>query len=136
MVNVSPIRTEADYEAALARAAELMDAPAGTPEEDELDVLADLIEAYEDRHFPVGDPDPIDAIELFMDQQDLSRADLIPYIGSRAKVSEVLSGKRSITMSMARALHEHLGIPADMLLQKQVPKDDGSLAELAAERFP
>ncbi|MYA03672.1 MAG: hypothetical protein F4Y37_03550 [Caldilineaceae bacterium SB0664_bin_22] len=136
MVNVSPIRTEADYEAALARAAELMDALAGTPEEDELDVLADLIEAYEDRHFPVGDPDPIDAIEFFMDQQDLSRADLIPYIGSRAKVSEVLSGKRSITMSMARALHEHLGIPADVLLQKQVPKDDGSLAELAAERFP
>ena len=126
MVNVSPIRTEADYEAALARAAKLMDALAGTPEEDELDVLADLIEAYEDRHCPVGDPDPIDAIEFFMDQQDLSRADLIPYIGSRAKVSEVLSGKRSITMSMVRALHKHLGIPADVLLQKQVPKDDGS----------
>ena len=136
MVNVSPIRTEADYEAALARAAELMDALAETPEEDELDVLADLIEAYEDRHFPIGDPDPIDAIEFFMDQQDLSRADLIPYIGNRAKVSEVLSGKRSITMSMARALHEHLGIPADVLLQKQVPKDNGALAELAAERFP
>ena len=119
MVNVSPIRTEADYEAALTRAAELMDALAGTPEEDELDVLADLIEAYEDRHFPIGDPDPIGAIEFFMDQQDLSRADLIPYIGSRTKVSEVLSGKRSITMSMARALHEHLGISADMLLQKQ-----------------
>lgn len=125
MVNVSPIRTEADYEAALTRAAELMDALAGTPEEDELDVLADLIEAYEDRHFPIGDPDPIGALEFFMDQQDLSRADLIPYIGSRTKVSEVLSGKRSITMSMARALHEHLGIPADMLLQKKEAGAEG-----------
>lgn len=125
MVNVSPIRTEADYEAALARAAELMDALVETPEEDELDVLADLIEAYEDRHFPIGDPDPIGALEFFMDQKDLSRADLIPYIGSRAKVSEVLSGKRSITMSMARALHEHLGIPADMLLQKQEAGAEG-----------
>lgn len=125
MVNVSPIHTEADYEAALARAAKLMDALAGTPEDDELDVLADLIEAYEDRHFPIGDPDPIDAIEFFMDQQDLSRADLIPYIGSRAKVSEVFSGKRSITKSMARALHEHLGIPANMLFQMQEAGAEG-----------
>ena len=136
MVNVRPIRTEADYEAALARVAELMDAPEGTPEVEELDVLADLVEVYEDRHFPMGYPDPVGAIEFCMDQQDLSPRDLVPYIGSRARVSEVLSGKRAITMSMARALHEHLGIPAEVLLQKPAPADYASLGNLEASRFP
>ena len=112
MVTVRPIRTEADYEAALARVAELMDAREGTPEGEELDVLADLVEVYEDRHFPMGYPDPVAAIEFCMDQQGLAPRDLVPYIGTRGRVSEVLSGKRPITMSMARALHEHLGIPA------------------------
>ncbi len=136
MVSVKPIRTEADYEAALARVAELMDAPEGTPEVEELDVLADLVEVYEDRHFPMGYPDPVAAIEFCMDQQDLTPRDLVPYIGTRARVSEVLSGKRAITMSMARALHEHLGIPADVLLQKPAPADDASPEELDATRFP
>ncbi len=136
MVNVRPIRTEADYEAALARVAELMDAREGTPEGEELDVLADLVEVYEDKHFPMGYPDPVAAIEFCMDQQDLAPRDLVPYIGSRARVSEVLSGKRAITMSMARALHEHLGIPAEVLLQKPAPAGDAALDTLDAERFP
>ena len=136
MVNVRPIRTEADYEAALARVAELMDAREGTPEGDELDVLVDLVEVYEDKHFPMGYPDPVAAIEFCMDQQGLSPRDLVPYIGTRARVSEVLSGKRPITMSMARALHEHLGIPAEVLLQKPAPTDDASLTRLDAARFP
>ena len=136
MVNVRPIRTEADYEAALARVASLMDAREGTPEGEELDVLVDLVEVYEDKHYPMGYPDPVSAIEFCMDQQDLAPRDLVPYIGSRARVSEVLSGKRAITMSMARALHEHLGIPAEVLLQKPVPAGDASLDGLDAARFP
>ena len=136
MVNVRPIRTEADYEAALARVAELMDAREGTPEGEELDVLVDLVEVYEDKHFPMGYPDPVAAIEFCMDQQDLTPRDLVPYIGTRARVSEVLSRKRPITMSMARALHEHLGIPAEVLLQKPAPTDNASLTHLEAARFP
>ena len=137
MVDVRPIRTEADYEAALARVAELMDAAEGTPDEEELEILVDLVEVYEDRHFPFGYPDPVAAIKFCMDQQDLTPRDLMPYIGSRARVSEVLSGKRPITMSMARALHEHLAIPAEVLLQKPVPDNDAGIpAGLAAERFP
>lgn len=136
MVNVRPIRTEADYEAALARVDELMDARDGTSEEEELEVLVTLVEVYEDKHYPFGYPDPVAAIKFCMDQQDLTPRDLIPYIGSRARVSEVLSGKRPITMSMARALHEHLAIPAEVLLQKPTPDNDGSPAGLAAERFP
>ena len=116
MANVKPIRTEKEYEAALARIDELMDAAPGSPEGDELDVLADLVELYESKHEPMGYPSPLAAIEFRMDQGGLSPRDLIPFIGSRAKVSEVLSGKRAITMPMARALHEHLGIPADVLL--------------------
>ncbi len=133
MVNVRPVRTEADYEAALARVAELMDAREGTPEGEELDVLVDLVGVYEDKHVPMGYPDPVAAIEFCMDQRGLSQRDLVPYMGSRARVSEVLSGRRAITMSMARALHEHLGIPAEVLLQKPAPADD---AGLDADRFP
>ena len=136
MVNVRPIRTEADYEVALTRVDELMDAHAGSSEEEELEVLVTLVEAYEDKHYAFGHPDPVAAIKFCMDQQDLTPRDLIPYIGSRARVSEVLSGKRPITMSMARALHEHLAIPAEVLLQKPAPDNDGTLAGLAAGRFP
>ena len=112
MANVTPIRTEADYQAALARVNALMDAAAGSPEGEELDVLVDLVALYESRRYQIGHPSPVEAIEFRMDQQGLSARDLVPLIGSRAKVSEVLSGKRGITMSMARALHRHLGIPA------------------------
>lgn len=108
---IKPIRTEKDYEAALARIDALMDAEPGGGEFDELDVLADLVELYESKHEPMGYPSPVAAIEFRMEQGNLSPRDLIPFIGSRAKVSEVLSGKRAITMPMARALHEHLGIP-------------------------
>ena len=118
MHNIKPIRTEADYEAALARIDKLMDATPGSRKGTELDVLADLVELYETKNEPMGYPSPIAAIEFRMDQAGLRPRDLIPFIGSRAKVSEVLSGKRAITMSMARALHEHLGIPAQVLLQK------------------
>ena len=117
MAEVKPIRTEADYVAALARIDDLMDAEPGSREGEELDVLADLVEVYEGRHVPIDYPNAVAAIEFRMDQAGLAPRDLVPFIGNRAKVSEVLAGKRSITMPMARALHEHLGIPAEVLLQ-------------------
>ena len=136
MANIEPIRTEADYETALARIDELMDAEPGSPEGRELDVLVDLVDLYESRHEPMGYPDPVAAIEFRMEQAGLSPRDLIPFIGSRAKVSEVLSGKRAITMPMARALHDHLGIPADVLLRSRDDTRDQPLAELEWRRFP
>ena len=107
-----------------------------TPEGDERDVLVDLVELYEQRHHPIDPPSAVDAIEHEMEQQGLSRRDLIPLIGSSAKVSEVISGKRDITMPMARALHQHLGIPADLLLQKPGASAGDDLSELDPLRFP
>ena len=135
-LKLKSIRTEEDYEAALARIDEIFHAEVGTPEGVELDELVDLVESYEDKHYPIGLPDPISAIEFRMDQANLSQKDLIPYIGSSAKVSEVLSGKRDITMAMARALHEHLGIPADVLLQRPGAKIDFTADEIDPRRFP
>lgn len=133
---IKPIRTEEDYEVALTRVDELMDAKPGTPEFDELDVLADLVELYESKHEPLGYPSPLAAIEFRMEQANLSPRDLVPFIGSRAKVSEVLSGKRAITMPMARALHEHLGIPADVLLREPGVSLDDPLSDIEWSRFP
>ena len=90
----------------------------GTPESDELDVLADLVELYESKREMFGYPDPVDAIAFRMDQAGLTRRDMVPLLGSTARVAEVLSGKRAITMPMARALHQHLGIPAEVLLRE------------------
>ena len=98
MANIKPIRSERDYEAALGRISELMDTEADSPEGDELDVLVDLVELYESKQVPMGYPSPIAAIEFRMEQAGLRPADLASFIGSRAKVSEVLSGKRAITM--------------------------------------
>jgi len=115
---IKSIRTRRDYEAALVRIDMLMDAEPGNSEFDELNVLTDLVELHESRHEPMAWPDPVAAIEFRMEQGKLSRHDLIPFIGSRSRVSEVLSGRRAITMSMTRALHEHLGIPAEVLLRQ------------------
>ena len=115
MADIEPIRIEADYKTALARIDELMGAKPGSPEGRELDVLVNLVDLYESRHEPMGYPDPVAAIEFRMEQAGLSPRDPIPFIGSRAKVSEVLSGKRPITMPVARVLHVHLGIPVDVL---------------------
>ena len=133
---IKPVRTAQDYENALARIDALMDAAPGSPEFDELDVLVDLVELYESKHEPMGYPSPLAAIEFRMEQGNLRPRDLIPFIGSRAKVSEVLSGKRSITMPMARALHQHLGIPAEVLLHEPDVALDDPLADLNWRRFP
>ena len=119
MVSVNPIRTEEDYDAPLTRVSEIFHAEIGTPEGDERDVLVDLIECYEDKHYPIGPPtDPIASIEFEMDQRGLTLQDLVPYIGDLAKVTAVMSRQEDITMSMARALHKHLGIHAETLLQE------------------
>ena len=136
MANIKPIRSERDYEAALDRISELMDIEIDSPEGDELDVLVDLVELYENKQVPMGYPSPIAAIEFRMEQAGLRPADLASFIGSRAKVSEVLSGKRAITMPMARALHEHLGIPADVLLQEPDVDLDDPWADMEWSRFP
>jgi HTH-type transcriptional regulator/antitoxin HigA len=117
VVQVRPIKTNADYEAALARAETLMDAEPNTSEADELDVLATLIEAYEDKHFPMDLPDPVDAIKFHIEQQGLSRKDLEPLIGSRARVAEVLNRRRGLSLAMVRRLNAELGIPAEVLIQ-------------------
>ena len=118
MVFVKPIRTDEDLERALARVDEIFHAKPGTPESDELDILVRLVESYEGEVCPIATPSPIDAIEFEMEQLGLTPRDLIPYIGSGEKVAEVLSGKRGITVAMARALHKNLNIPAEILLQE------------------
>jgi HTH-type transcriptional regulator/antitoxin HigA len=136
MGKIKAIRNEADYDAALRRIDALMDAEPGTPEGDELDVLTDLVEHYEEKHVPMGFPSPVSAIEFRLEQAGLAPRDLIPFLGSRAKVSEVLSGKRPLTMPMARALHEHLGIPAEVLLQQPGATFSEPLEDLEWSRFP
>ncbi|MGH9590772.1 MAG: type II toxin-antitoxin system HigB family toxin [Terracidiphilus sp.] len=115
-MRIRPIRTEADYDAAVARIAELMGAKTGTAAGDELDVLATLVDAYESRRFPIHAPDPVAIVKFQMEQQGLSRKDLEPMIGSRARVSEVLNGKRALTLPMIRRLNAGLHIPVDLLV--------------------
>jgi HTH-type transcriptional regulator / antitoxin HigA len=136
MSKIRAIRTEADYEAALARIDALMDAEAGTPEGDELDVFTDLVELYEARNVPMGYPTALGALRFRMEQAGLAPRDLIPLLGSRAKVSEVLAGKRPLTMQMARALHANLGIPADVLLQQPGGELRNALQDIDWKRFP
>lgn len=114
---MKPIRTEADYEAGLERIEALIDAKLGTPDADELEILASLVERYEAERFPVAAPTPLAAIQFRMEQQGLEPRDLEPFIGSRARVSEVLSGARPLSIDMIRALHEKLGIPAEVLIR-------------------
>jgi len=114
---LKPIRTEADYDRALAEVERLWGAEAGTPEGDRLDVLATLIDAYETEHDPMDPPDPIDAIIFRMEQQGLTRRDLEPLIGTRTRVAEVLNRKRGLSIAMIRRLHDHLGIAAEVLIR-------------------
>jgi HTH-type transcriptional regulator / antitoxin HigA len=113
---VSPIRTKQDYRVARDRIEKLMSAELNTPEGDELDVLATLVDAYESERFPMDAPDPITAIEFLMEQKGLTRKDLEPMIGSRARVSEVMNRKRGLTLAMVRRVRSGLGISADLLI--------------------
>jgi HTH-type transcriptional regulator / antitoxin HigA len=117
-IKVRPIRSEEDYEAALAEIEKLMDAVPGTRDGDRLDVFTTLVEAYEARHWPIDAPDPIDAIRIRMEQKQLRQRDLEPMIGSRGRVSEVLSRKRALTLPMIRRLAKGLDLGADVLIQE------------------
>jgi HTH-type transcriptional regulator / antitoxin HigA len=116
-VDIRPIKTEADYYMALAEIEQLFDAEPNTPAGDRLDVLTTLVESFESRHHSIPTPDPIEAILYHLESRGLSRRDLELYIGSRARVSEILNRKRSLTSEMIRRLHSGLGIPADVLIQ-------------------
>jgi HTH-type transcriptional regulator/antitoxin HigA len=122
---VKPIRSEADYEAALAEVERLWGTKAGTPEGDRLDVLATLIDAYEAEHHPMDPPDPIEAIQFRLEQQGLTRKDLEPIIGTRTRVAEVLNRKRGLSIGMIRRLRDRLGISADVLIR---PSREGEVA--------
>jgi HTH-type transcriptional regulator/antitoxin HigA len=113
-----PIRSDADYQAALSTAARLMDAEPGTPDSDRLEVLAALIEDYEEKHFPIDAPDPIEAIKFRMEQQGLRPVDLQAMIGSRGRVTEELGRRRALTLPMIRRLSAGLDIPAAVLIKE------------------
>jgi HTH-type transcriptional regulator/antitoxin HigA len=117
MVELKPIRTEADYEAALAEIEELFEAIPGTGQGDRLEILVTLVEAYEEKQYPIPFPDPIEAILYYLESRGLTRRDLAPYLGSRARVSEVLNRKRTLSLEMIRRLHSGLKIPAEVLIQ-------------------
>ena len=117
-MDIKPIRTRKDYEAALRTIEGLMDAKRGTPEGDKLDILAILVEAYEAKHFPIDLPDPVEAIRFVMEQRNLTAKDLVPYIGRANRVYEILNRKRPLTLDMAWKLHVGLGIPAESLIKQ------------------
>ena len=116
-MEIRPIKTEADYEAALEEIERLFDATPGTSEGDRLEVLTTLVEAYEEKHYAIPLPDPVEAVQYYMESRGLTRRDLESYIGSRGRVSEILNRKRSLSIEMIRRLHAGLGIPAEALIQ-------------------
>jgi HTH-type transcriptional regulator / antitoxin HigA len=116
-VEVRPIRTKRDYEAALKQVERHWGAKAGTSNGDRLDVLATLVDAYEAEHYPTDPPDPVEAIKFRMEQQGLTRRDLEVIIGTRTRIAEVLNRKRGLSIAMIRRLHERLGISADVLIR-------------------
>jgi HTH-type transcriptional regulator/antitoxin HigA len=119
-MEIKPIRTEADYEAALAEVERLWGAEPGTPDGDRFEVLFTLVEAYEEKQYPILPPDPVEAIKYYMDSRGLDRRDLEQYIGPSGRVSEVLSRKRPLTLAMIRKLNAGLGIPAEVLIQNSI----------------
>jgi len=126
-MEIKPIRNEADYQAALKEIEKLLESQPGTPEGDRLDVLVTLVEAYEAKHYPIPEPDdPVQVLEYYMESRGLNRSDLIKYLGSKERVSEVLNYKRGLSLQMIQRLHTGLGIPADLLIGRQVNKKPSS----------
>ena len=114
---VRPIRNDADHAAALRRIEELWEAPEGSEESDELEVLSILASVYEDARWPVDASDAVDVLRYVMDQRNLSPSDLVPYIGQRGHVYDVLNRRRRLSLTMIQRLHKELGIPSDLLVQ-------------------
>ncbi len=116
-MTVKPIKTKKDYNEAMERFEVLFDAKKGTPAGDELEVLSILIEKYEDDHFPIGLPDPIEAIKFRMEQMGYNQVDLAKVVGLKSRASEILNRKRKLSLDMIRQLHDKLHIPTDVLIQ-------------------
>jgi HTH-type transcriptional regulator/antitoxin HigA len=123
-MQVTPIKSQRDYRRVLKEIEGLMTAKRNTPEGDRLDVLVTLVEAWETKHYPLDLPDAVEAIKYHMEQQGLTPRDIIPFIGNRNRVYEVLSRKRPLTLAMIRRLHEGLGIPAESLIK--VSRDEAA----------
>jgi HTH-type transcriptional regulator/antitoxin HigA len=117
-MDIHPIRTEADYDTALAEIERLWGVASATPDGDRLDILLILVEHYEEQHHPIAPPDPIEAIKFRMEQMNMMRKDLEPIIGSRGRVSEVINRKRALTLPMIRRLHSTLNIPLESLVNE------------------
>ena len=115
-MEIRPIKTEQDYNTSIHRIEVLWGAKKDTPQGDELDLLVTLVESYEMKHYPIAPPDPVDAIKFRMEQMDMTKADMVQYIGSQSRVSEILNGRRKLTLGMIKALYKGLRIPADILL--------------------
>jgi len=115
-MNIKPIKSEADYKLALKRLEEVFDAPIGTLESDEADILGLLIDEYEKIHYPIEAPDPIEAIKIRMEELQLKQVDLVDVIGSKSRVSEVLNRKRKLTIEMIRNLTKRLNLSSDLLI--------------------
>lgn len=115
-MEIKPIKTEQDYNDSIKRIEVLWGAQKDTPEGDELDLLVTLVESYEMKHYPIAPPDPIDAIKFRMEQMGMTKADMVKYLGSQSRVSEVLNRKRNLTLKMVKSLYKGLKIPAEILL--------------------
>lgn len=118
IMELKPIKNEKDYEAALARMEEIFDAAEDTKEGDEAEILSLMIEDYENRHYPLEPPDPIEAIRIRMEEQNMKQKDLVEYFGSKSIVSEILNRKRKLTVEMIRKLNRELDIPASVLIKE------------------
>ena len=116
-MTIKPIKTNKDYQNALKRLEVIFDAKKGSPEGDELEILGILLEKYEDEHFPIGFPDPIEAIKFRMEHLGYNQTDLAKIVGLKSRVSEILNKKRKLTLEMIRLLHESLKIPTEVLIQ-------------------
>jgi HTH-type transcriptional regulator/antitoxin HigA len=116
-MTIKPIKTEEDYQNALDRLESIFDSKKGSAQGDELEILGILIEKYEDEHFPVGFPDPVEAIKFRMEQMGYSQSDLANVIGLKSRASEILNRKRKLTLEMIRLLHDKLKIPTEVLVQ-------------------
>jgi HTH-type transcriptional regulator/antitoxin HigA len=133
-IEVKPIRSAADHRAAMAEMKRLWGSNSGTPNGDRLDVLATVIEAYEAKHEPIDQPDPIEAIRIRMEQQGLTRKDLEPLQDTRARVSEILNRKRSLSIAVIRRLHAELGIAAEVLIRIPRPASAGKARRVSSAR--
>ena len=116
-MTIKPIKTKKDYQQALTRLEIIFDAKKGSPEGDELEILAMLVDNYENEHFPIGFPDPVEAIKFRMEQLGYSQSDLANVVGLKSRASEILNKKRKLSLEMIRQIHNHLNVPTEVLIQ-------------------